>query len=580
MSQISRLDQGLEEYLVQIMPFQTLMALSLTSARWRELSLPLLPRHYIMARMLQDRDRLSTRLHRPPRLIHQHEPTRSHLVDGSQSQLTIDLDASSTHDVGPEMAAAARYLEGCKPLHTLTILGNHDRIQLVLFQLQPPLSSSLQTLILVREYAEVSAMKLLQLGPLILYHSIPTLTNLKMRRTLLDPTLLPILCPNLRSLHAADFTTNWTTDNVWEHLTGLRNLQDLSMTSRIGYLDQHVLDIVPLLVGLTRLSLMGTNTGSMYAAVADLTSLQHLILRRALTAAFSTFSGDIMWMDLGCQDLLNQTAENNPTLQLLDLDAHPYLVIPTQFTSLVKLTISHTTAVPPLASLRHLMLRRMQTYHTYPPLSDLPSGITSLHTPYDELSAALRCRDLRDLTWRPHAEGDFPDDHQETFMAHVRQDVAWPALRRVASLPEREHGRWAFTEVAHPGLRMHCKHSAELLTELASREDCGIERVILFQRSSHDFNAIRALIIMPSLTSVTLVRMKMSVTQLRQLAQKPSMQVIELIGITRLTKRQFQSVRAEITGLLPLLLWREMSCIASSVINEDEVDSMLSYPLW
>lgn len=582
--------------LLNMLPVESRLALCMVSRHWREAAMHLTPRHYMTALVTNQhgrgRDRIATKLHRPRRAIHR-PPALSYLSDDSVSELTIDLSMEATQDVAPELAAAPQRFQGCLPPSVISICGNWDRMQQVLCHLPASLYGSMRTLVLVRRYVEDHSLQSV-ITPLTmnvdgkLLPSVPTLRTLKMMRVLLDVRQLPTVFPNLVSLHVAECSSIHVFEE-WEHLTNLVDLKDLSVTNRSGYAGRHILDVIPQLVGLTRLRLMGVHSVSLFTTVTTLSNLLSLSLRRAFPSGYGDSSADVIWMNGTCQLALDTVAKNNLGLQHLELDTHPNLNIPLCLTVLTSIMVLHTTVVPTLlSSLRDLVIRRTPTSYHYPGLLALPRHLTRLRAPYDELRAALECHDLVDLTWRPHPQEDVQDKEQLELLVAVRGGSTWPLLQKLAILPQRTCSKWQLTDATRlDQMRRHCLHSAQLLAVLAARPHCSIESVCLFQRSSHDFGAITALCSMPVLSSVTLVKMRVTVTQLRTLVAVPSMRIVELVGVTRITRKQVDDVRAEEkedwrgqgTARGVRLLWREMTCVLCGLVDEDEMDDALSYGL-
>lgn len=582
------LEEDVARDLVIMLPHRNRIILGMVSRWWQGVVSPLSPRHMTTLLVLNTQGSIHTRPLQPRRSLHIAPPAWTRLADETVSQLKIDLDERCTQNLAPEMAVMHTRFETRTPLHTLTVYGNWHRMSQTLCHLSPGTYSSLRTLVLWRRYAEdlqevFGSPWLDTRAPLQIVHAVPTLTTLKMRRVLPPGGQIPIMFPNLACLHAADCSAYWTAEGATA-LLALPKLRDLSVTAGTD-VDTRVLAVIPQLTALTRLRLMGPNTAATFAAATALSRLLSLSLRRALPGVGCTMCADVVEMDPFCQGALELISVNNPRMLHLELDTHPLLLIPDTLTDLQSVMVLHTTRVPPLPTIREVVVRRMRTASSSWPLWPRPPNITALQTPYDELPLAVACEQLEELTWRPHSQEVFSDQNQVVLLACVSMASTWPALKMVAILPRRINGHWMLeseVDLCRLPLKRHCLHSAQLLAALATRPACAIERVCVFQRSSHDFGAIAALCSMLSLTSVTLVKMRVTRTQLRRLVDLPRMRIVELVGVSKVTLKEVGRVRAELlaAGRTDLsVLWREMACVLKFEADEDEMDCAQSYGL-
>lgn len=567
---LSALPDDVLRHTITLMTLQSRLCLCGVSRGLLTLVAPVIPRQYLLARVqgLVQEDRIESRPVLPRRCL-RHPPSLSLVPTGAQTSLFIDLDFRSPPEVqhlATEIMAVGKHLPG---LRVLSVISYQTRLQQVMDSLTPAMRSSIVTVRLARHYSDFSVPV-----PLLVATrgcGMPMLTSVKLMRVSADLERLGAVCPNLTSLHVSEDHNGSVTG--WKHMaSSLSRLRDLRVTSRsvLGLLSCDALDGLMSAPPreLTSLGLMGIgNASTMYAAAASIKGncLRSLSLR--LSSA-QRLSG--MWEAAECQFALDQTAVSHPGLTHLELDANRKIRIPEAWESLTNITSLHTTPIPGLPSITALVIRWAMTFSFRPsrliPL--LPPHLVRLEIPYGLLRSALACQSLHELVWTPHAQGCFPGSEQANLLAEVARQDAWPSLRRILVLPTRLRGTWVLSD--EPGeARRHCRHSAQLLTLLGSMVSCGVTHVTVFQRSAQQFGMVEALCKMTSLESVTLVKMRITAMQLRRLVHMQHMRVVELVGATQLSKRQFDCVREDAGEVR--MLWRTMDIMrGGNVLDEDD----------
>lgn len=544
------------------MCMETRLCLCGVAAPLRALVTPCITRRFLMARVQGQTTRIASRPARPRRLLgHDHPPSLSlHLPQSktvAEGMLLVDLDYRSPPDtcqIAAEFAAVGARIP-C--LHVLSVVSYQTRLCDVLQSLTPAMRLSVHTLRLARQYSDFSPPQPLDIGGL------PMLRSVKLIRVSVDLQRLGVLSPHLTSLHISEDHGSVT---GWLHLSAFTALRDLSVSSRsvLGLFCSDALDGIAAVPRLDSLALMGVgNASAMYAAATSVTGLSSLSLRLSLAQRLSG-----MWEVVECQDAIERIAANNPDLRQLDLEANRNVHVSAQWTALTSVAVLHTTCVPPMPSITRMLVRWATTFSFRQGYNVLPPNLERLETSYGALACALPCRGLRELAWTPHSQGGFPGSEQLALLAVVAREGSWPDLHTLLILPDRRRGAWVMND--SPGeARRHCRHSAQMLAQLASRPTCVIEHVTLFQRSAHQFGAVEALCRMPVLARVTLVKMRVTAVQLRRLVRMPSMRLIELVGVTQVSRRQFEAVRAEAAqgggirgaGVPVRLLWRSMEVV-------------------
>lgn len=161
----------------------------------------------------------------------------------------------------------------------------------------------------------------------------------------------------------------------------------------------------------------------------------------------------------------------------------------------------------------------------------LPSGLTHLHASFNTLRWALVCRSLTHLCWT-HSDDELHVVQHVLLLMALAKTGAWRHLRTIAITPEW-HGCFEWENTKH-NLHVNLDNSefdAQLLNLLAGPE-CTIRDVTLFQRFRKNHTAVRALLGMPSLCSVTLVERDMTDALLMDLVGMPNMQTIRLVGVS------------------------------------------------
>lgn len=544
--------------IICLLPTRSRLSLCNVSRSLRTLSTPTTPRHYLMARVLGHPKQISSR---PAQLRRTLRPCVA--VHARVTHLLVDLDYRSTTDTRvlvKELAAMDLRLQGCMPLSILDVVSYQGRLQEVIDGLTPDMRGSIQNMRLARQYSDLVPVDLVDLD----LTNFPNLISVKLMRVPIALETLALQVPNLTSLHTTEARATG-----WHHLSKLTKLRDLRVTSRsvLGLISMDMmLDEVVCgsLTALTSLALMGVGHASaMYMAATTVTGLVCLSLRLSCAQHLSG-----MWEVFQCQLALERVAVNNPALRRLELEANRLLRIPSTWTQLTSVMVLHSTPVPSLPSIAEAVVRWASSSPTYPvTLHPLPSDLLRLDVCYGALRSALDCCGLTRLIWTPHVQ-EFPAVQQTALLALVASQNAWTSLRSLQVLPARARGSWVLTE-SSVEVRRHCRYSVQLLTLLASRPTCVISHVTLFQRCSHTFGAVEALCLMTSsLEKVTLVKMGVTVAQLRQLAHMPHMRLIELIGPTLLTRHQFESVRTEVKGVR--LLWRSVEVLVSGNVLDDD----------
>lgn len=320
-------------------------------------------------------------------------------------------------------------------------------------------------------------------------------------------------------------------------LTAMTGLQTLRIQQHLSYpplCDLPTLAAIEQLTWLSSVGLRGFGPSGCTAlsGFTQLTSLE--------------FSSDLSTGQISIATLARQSLHTGllRCLRLVNLyNVLPVVTVPPEFGHLTVLKVSYNTPVPLLDSIHTLVIedRDNMQFAMEKDLGPLPARLKDLRAPYNTLLRAVACADLEQVSWSSFAQGFSLSDHV-CLLRHVYSG-AWPVLERVLIL-HRPFEAYHLPQ-ANQVFVEHEVFSSQLLQALC-HSDRPIRHVTLHQ-SQFGPGLVMALC-SKQLRSVTLMVMKVTVTDLERLVEIPTMQLLELVEVVGLTPAQLEDLRRINTG--------------------------------
>lgn len=344
--------------------------------------------------------------------------------------------------------------------------------------------------------------------------------------------------PLLRSLQVTD-----TSVSGWEHMSVCGGLQDLCVLAQQLLFSQDLMTHLSHFTHLRRLMLSGGRMPPQQ--FRELQTLRDLHSLSLLVPNLYNYQ-------------LDQLAQHLQQLRVLHLNSREVLVLPENLSELCELIAPDSTVMNSAFMIVNLAMLGTDSPNLNPNL--VPDSLQHLCVCYHQLSRYVGCPKLLYLHLQlPTSE--FWDTQQAALMDLLRQGTCWEQLQTLIILPSVSdiHAMTDGEVIVNHGDFFYV---AEMLQVLASRPR-QIKHATLMV--SHDTEsselAVEALCDMPSLCSVTLAAVKVSMTQLRRLANLPHMRVVELIAVSGISGDDVEAVRGEHKYGPIRLLWRDLSAL-------------------
>lgn len=246
------------------------------------------------------------------------------------------------------------------------------------------------------------------------------------------------------------------------------------------------------------------------------------------------------------QTELDKLSRLCPGLLYLGVDTEWSFSIPRAWTSLRSVSLSHRVRYAESShdSITRMVVRPESCHNIYGHIievgaaSPMPSRLTYLQAPHHDLRHAYACRELLELVWT--APDYACDASLHSNILSMVMAECWPLLDKVRVLSSHL-GSWDDSSV-------QSVYNAELLEALAV--SCrAITQVVVNQSESH--GVLEAIARMSELRSVTLIGMRVSITQLHNLLRRCRLlRLVELIGVVGVTSAEMRGLRmvASVSG--------------------------------
>lgn len=449
------------------------------------------------------------------------------------SQLTVDFSGKSIWPapcLGLEdevWSTALHNLEGFRPLRTVHLLcNNHCKTPLggILQNIHQGIRGSVTTLELRYGYQHWSqgsgySFLLLSMQEDVVFEHLTTLT------LSVGTDLNCIQQGMLQQLQTLELSCCIITG--WEVLPQLSNLKTLRISRCIG--EDNIVDVISRVTWLKELRVKGMYFTS--EALHDYTRLEVLGLWYPLCSPPRTGSlqADLALLGAGC-----------PLLRVLDVCVPVEFVVPdTWQVGLESFSIhykyhSWCPAIPNVTELKLSWENPGYMPDGFFDSFNMPPRLRKLSGPGDALLAALGCHELREITVTPFSLF-FMMNNQERLLLAVGDASVWSQLDRLLILFEgRNH--WA-----RMYMRQLQSYHVQLLRAVASRRACVITHITLEQSSAA---ALEAAIMVTSVRSMTLMNMSVGITALQRALRMPRLELLELMGISGITKHERRGLRA------------------------------------
>lgn len=472
-------------------------------------------------------------------------PYASQLADNADSLLVVDVNCEG--EIDGLNTAYDEVFERCRerlPVHILSLTGGNKLSLTQLIQTVPePLCKSVHTLHIAQGpdpvYSPTSeGLHFIWAIPPSCFPEVTTL--IVDGQVYVDLIKLAILFPKLTSLQVSQAQYII----AWDRLDDNTCLRDLSIRFLFG--NQIFHDNIVTFTQLKRLRIV-YDQGSLGEEVTEgiytLTRLCSLCL-------------DVSHTETECEEVLDKIAEHNTALQALHLPRlESRIAVPSRMDGLQQLIVPIDAVIPHTSRVTQLAMRRNPEdldARAFPSVA--PKNLLEGSISYEQILTFINCDHLQVLLLKPHSASFTREQHVHMMgvMERIRNrnGKVWPHLHTLIILPEQYEVK---TLVAQG--RVGFERDGEYLTDLIGalgRSVRPLRHVTLFMRASKDsVQAVDMLFHLTSLSSVTLVKVDVTVSQLRRLVNLPHMGIIELIAVEGLLMHEVKEVRKEI-GVRPI----------------------------